>query len=85
MVVVPAATPVTDTVVEVVPAAIVAVLEPTVAAAGLVEVTAKVMPPAGAGPERVKVRVSVAVPGMVRVCDEKLMLPVTVTSWLPLE
>lgn len=77
MVAEPAATPVTNTLVVVAPAAMVAVLEPTVAAAGLVEVTLKVMPPVGAGPERVRVRLWVAVPAIERVCGEKLMVPVT--------
>jgi hypothetical protein len=79
IVVVPGVTPVTDTVVVVAPAAMVAVLEPTVATAGLVDVTLKVMPPVGAGPERVRVRLSVAAPGIERVDGEKLILPVTCT------
>jgi hypothetical protein len=79
IVVVPGATPVTNTVAVVEPAPMVAVLEPTVATAELADVTLKVMPPAGAGPERVRVRLSVAVPGIERVDGEKLIVPVTCT------
>jgi hypothetical protein len=79
--VVPGATPVTGTVTEVWPAAIVAVPEPTVAALGLVETTVKVMPPKGAGPDRFRVRFWVAVPAIERVGGAKLMLPVTATDF----
>jgi hypothetical protein len=85
MVAVPAATPVTDTVVVVWPAAMVTVLEATVAAAVLVDDTLKVIPPAGAGPERVNVRGSVAVPGIERVDGERLIVAATCTDWLPFE
>jgi hypothetical protein len=78
----PGATPVTATVVVIAPAAIVAVDEPTVAALVLVELTLKVIPPKGAGPERVNVRFCVPVPVIAREAGEKLMLPVTCTDLL---
>jgi hypothetical protein len=80
--VLPGATPMTETVVVVAPAAIVAVLEPTVATVGTVETMVKFRPPRGAGPDRVNVRVWVAVPEIVSVDGVRLMVAVTATDLL---
>jgi hypothetical protein len=76
----PAATPVTGTTTLVALAGIVKAPAETVAAAVLLEVTVKVRPPAGAGPERVSVRFWVWVPLMFSVWGEKLMVAVTCTG-----
>ena len=52
----PAATPVTETIAVVAFSGMVTVAEATVAAAVLLELTLRISPPAGAGPERVSVR-----------------------------
>lgn len=61
------------------PAAMVAVGEPTLATLVLLELTLKTIPPAGAGAERVNVRVLVSVPESVRLGGEKEIVAVTWT------
>ncbi len=72
----PGAMPVTTTVAKVAPGAIDTVAG-TVATAVLVELRFRVMPPAGAGPERVTLRVFVPVSMKVNDEGEKLMVAVT--------
>jgi hypothetical protein len=77
----PGATPVTTTVVLVPPAAMVAVAG-TVAAAALLDETFSVTPPDGAGADKVKVRLRVAVPTMVTLFGVKLTVAFTCTAVL---
>jgi hypothetical protein len=81
IVVVPAATPVTATVAVVAFAAKVT-LEGTVATPILLELRFTLNPPAGAGPDKFKVRVCEAFPLTVTFCGEKLTEPVTSAVWL---
>jgi hypothetical protein len=81
MVAEPAVTPVTGTVVVVALAANVTVAG-TVATLMLLELRLMVRPPAGAGADRFKVRFCEAVPMMVAIAGEKLMVAVTCTDWL---
>lgn len=76
----PAATPETGIVAVVAPGCIVAAGEPTVATLVLLELTLKVRPPEGAGPESVNVRFWVSVPESVRLGGEKLIVAVTWTA-----
>ena len=78
----PGATPTTGTVVVVAPAAKFADA-PTVAAAVLFELRLTVKPPAGAGPDNVRVRFCVAVPMILRVPGVKLRVAVTCTVPVP--
>ena len=77
----PGATPVTGTLALVALAAKVTLVG-TVAAAALLEVRLNVNPEAGAGTDKLSARLCVAVPVMVAVEGEKLMLAPTFTGWL---
>ena len=77
---VPGATPVTGTVTLVCPAAMVAV-DGTVATPVALEEMLNAIPPAGAGPDNVSVRLRVSVPGIVRLDGEKVIVAVTCTGW----
>jgi hypothetical protein len=83
MVTEPGFTPVTGMVTFVVPAAMVNVAAETVAMVVSLEVTVKAIPPAGAGPERVRVRFPVLLPDSERFWGERALVAVTCTDWLP--
>lgn len=77
---VPGVTPVTGTVTVVCPAGIVTV-DGTVATPVALEEMLNAIPPAGAGPDNVSVRLRVSVPGIVRLDGEKVIVAVTCTGW----
>lgn len=76
----PGVTPVTGTVTVVCPAGIVTV-DGTVATPVALEEMLNTIPPAGAGPDNVSVRLRVSVPGIVRLDGEKVIVAVTCTGW----
>jgi hypothetical protein len=79
IVAVPAVTPVTGTVMLVAFAAK-AIVEGTVATAGLLELKLRIKPPGGAGADKFKVRFCVAPPRIERLTGEKVAERPTVTG-----